>query len=114
MQITSDKGCLASSDYFYVEKPPIWTADNTTTLGGVDIYPNPVVEDVNIRLLVKEPANTTFILYDSHGRLIQTKELGMISSQTIESMNLSSYPSGTYLIRIKTNNEIVTRRLLKF
>ena len=79
----------------------------------VEIYPNPAIEEINVRLYLNEPAATSITIYDFQGRVMLSRDLGVINSQITENLGVDQYPSGMFLIRVKANQEIVTRRFLK-
>ena len=103
---------MASSDYFYA-RDPLPFNNQSFTLQQVDIYPNPATQDINVRLHVSEPAATSITIYDLQGRVMLTRDLGIVNSQITEILRVDQYPSGAYLIRAKANKEIVTRRFIK-
>ena len=112
VQISNDQQCTASSDDFFAKDPPI-SGTGSYTMSQVDVYPIPAVEHVNVRLIVNEAASTSMKIYDFQGRLMETKEVGMVNNQIIESVNISQYPSGNYLLQITANQEVITRRFIK-
>ncbi len=73
----------------------------------VDIYPNPADNTVNIYIdefgSVANPTlmnDTKYALYNSSGQLLLEKNLGVISSELIETIDISGYKSGLYFVRI--------------
>jgi len=115
VQIFNDKSCMASSDYFYAKDPPPPSiiGNQTFTMQQVDIYPNPAIEEIKVRLYLNEPAATSITIYDFQGRVMLTRDLGVVNTQIIESLRVDQYPSGTFLIRVKANQEVLTRRFIK-
>jgi hypothetical protein len=71
------------------------------------IYPNPTTGIVNIDR-VNISNNTLIQVFDISGRLLKTKIL--ISSQT--QLDLSDYPKGTYFIRIREENRVITKKII--
>jgi hypothetical protein len=68
----------------------------------VSIWPNPTT-DV-IRIATQSGDNSSFVkaqVYDLSGRMITQKQLQPASLNTI---NISSLPAGTYLVRVENNN----------
>ncbi len=109
--VTNDNACSTNSDYFFADDPFTPLAGNTV-IRQVEFYPNPATSDINIRLYLAEPVETELTIYDFVGRIVKTQSLGMVSSQT-HSLSVRELPSGTYLLRAKADNEIVTRRFIK-
>jgi hypothetical protein len=114
VRIKNDRSCTASSDYFNAQAPlAAATRDLNLSFQQVEFYPNPAINDINVSIAVNQPAITSITIFDFQGRIIQSKNLGTVYSQVTENINVSSYPSGTYLIRASANDEIVTRRFVK-
>lgn len=87
---------------------------NVGTLGIDDvsenhfiIYPNPTEYLLNIKL--NNPTKTEASLYDISGRLILKQKL----SNQLSIINLENLNSGMYLLKIKTDNKITTKRIVK-
>jgi hypothetical protein len=115
VQISNDLNCQTSSDYFYAEDPPLTTVtpgNQTLSMQQLDIYPNPVADNLHVRLSLNEPASTSITIFDFQGRVIENRELGVVQSQLTENININHLPSGTFLIRIRANQELITRRFI--
>jgi hypothetical protein len=113
VQISNEYGCLASSDYFYAEELLSLRKDGSSTLQQLDVYPNPATSDVTSRLTLNELAATSFTIYDFLGRVLITRNTGLANTQITETISIDKLPSGTYLVSVKANDEIITRRLIK-
>ena len=113
VQVFDRDKCSASSDYFYAQALPVSFETESYTLKQMEVYPNPAVNQINLRLFVNELAMTSFIIYDSHGRFMQSGEIGMVNDSNVETLTIDQYPQGIYIIRAKVNDEIVTRRFIK-
>jgi hypothetical protein len=71
------------------------------------IYPNPSTGIINISRI--DVGNNTLVqVFDMSGRLLKTKIL--INSQT--QLDLSNYPKGTYFIRIREENRVITKKII--
>ena len=79
-----------------------YTLDNT-----VIVYPNPTTGALQIHCA--EGKLETVSLYDVYGKLLQT----MNTDSPTASLDLSSYTSGTYFVRVTTKEGIVTKRVIK-
>jgi enterochelin esterase-like enzyme len=72
-----------------------------------EIYPNPIKDVVNIK--------TNFLdewylsLFSATGQLISNKEIGEPNCQ----IDLSSFQKGFYVIRVRTNNSVVIKNIIK-
>ena len=79
------------------------------------IYPNPVIENINISFYsISKLINPTLELYDAMGRLVNSEKLNrlIIGVNEIE-MPSSNLDAGWYLVVLKSQEKIVTNRFLK-
>ncbi|QTE24336.1 MBG domain-containing protein [Polaribacter cellanae] len=72
----------------------------------VFIYPNPAKNTLKISLGIEKASVT---IYDINGKLVK-KQRNYISDRMLDISNL---PIGVYLIKIKSDNNIITKRLVK-
>ncbi|MCP4439893.1 MAG: T9SS type A sorting domain-containing protein [Aureispira sp.] len=82
-------------------------------IGGVQIFPNPVDDYINIRL----PKLTDVVniqIFDIKGSLILDTEQKALPNQILKISNLSHLIEGTYLINIQINQDkIYTEKFIK-
>jgi len=76
-----------------------------------DIYPNPAQTIVNILINTDNPfasqslpPDTKYAVYNSLGELLNEKNLGVVSAEIIETIDISGYSNGLYFFRL-TNGE---------
>ena len=112
VEVVNDQSCATASDYFFAEDPYIPLAGNSS-IRQVEFYPNPAINDINVRLYLAEPAEAEISIYDFTGRILRTENLGTVYSSATHKLSVQELPAGTYLIRAKADNEIVTRRFIK-
>ena len=78
----------------------------------VSVYPNPVVNTVQVKLNLEELAMRVQIgIMDEMGRILQVQEVP--DQHGIISMNMSAYPPGTYFITVKTDKAFSTEKVIK-
>ena len=70
---------------------------------SINIFPNPSTGIVN----VKGAENSTIEVLNSLGQVILTVE----NASNMESVDLSSYNEGTYIVRVVTNNNITVKKV---
>ena len=78
-----------------------------TNLDTAIIYPNPVGQQLHIKLNTNNKANAS--IYDIRGRLVFKQRLTSKAS----TLNIVSLQSGMYLLKINTNNKTTTKRFIK-
>ncbi len=81
-------------------------AETHTTLVAT-IFPNPTTNIVNIQLAESAPAIVTIISLD--GKVLMKKELSLSNSQ----LDLSSLPTATYLLSVKTDKGEYSQKIIK-
>ena len=72
----------------------------------IDIYPNPVGDILNVKGLKSE---SMVKIYSANGQLMLTKTL----RSELEEINVSELPSGMYILKLNTENEIMVKRFIK-
>ncbi|NIF06724.1 S8 family serine peptidase [Chryseobacterium sp. Tr-659] len=75
-------------------------------LSGIAVVPTVTKDIVSI---LKAPKKSTFTVYDLSGKKLQT---GIVNSDR-EAIDLSSNPKGIYIIEIKTNKDIISKKVIK-
>ncbi|REC47741.1 S8 family peptidase [Chryseobacterium pennipullorum] len=75
-------------------------------LSNLAIAPSITKDVTNI---LKAPNKSTYTVYDLSGKKLQN---GTISSDK-ETVNLSSYTKGIYIIEVKTDKDVMTRKVIK-
>jgi len=79
-------------------------AVNDNVLDNISIYPNPATSILNIR----NADNSTIEVYDILGKLILTK----ISTSLEEEINVSSFQTGTYFLKISKDNQTLNKKFI--
>ena len=78
--------------------------------GAVTIYPNPASDKVNITLPTSLTNKSALIsILNVEGKMIS--QLQIAKTGQTETVNVSSLPNGTYILRIVTNTEVVNRTI---
>jgi hypothetical protein len=79
--------------------------------GRVDLFPNPSAGQVRVDFAFDGMRDTHLELYDLQGRNLLSRELGQ-TDQGILPLDLSALPAGTYLLRIRADRDVWTRKLI--
>lgn len=82
------------------------TKDVTSPANGIVIAPTLTKDVVNI---LKAPKKSSFTVYDLSGKKLQN---GVINSAQ-ETVNLSSYTNGIYIIEVKTDKDVISKKVIK-
>lgn len=82
--------------------------DLTEGKTSVSVFPNPTKNFVTVRSTTSPISK--ILVYDVYGKLIGTRAV----NETAFVLDMSSYPSGVYVIRVMTNNQSVfTNKIIK-
>jgi hypothetical protein len=73
---------------------------------SLDIYPNPAQDQLTIQ---HSTAMNRVQIFDIYGKLLQSEELDGTST----SLNVSGLSSGTYIVRITDDQNVVVRKFIK-
>ncbi len=108
LSLESGSGTLyAGSDKAGVWKCSIYELldINSYLLDKIKIYPNPVSEILNI----ETPETSTLEIINIQGQIVSTKTI----SDKTGSIDVSELRSGVYTLRIKTDNGIMMKKIIK-
>ncbi len=85
----------------------------SNSLAGAFVFPNPVKNNASIKFTAVKQTNSVIELQDMNGRKLLQKEITTkLGSNTI-SLDVSTYPSGTYLVTIKNSETNIILKLAK-
>ena len=77
----------------------------------IEIYPNPADEKLNIHLSgVSE--SIELALLNIHGQLVCQEKINDRSVTIIRELDVSGLPAGVYSVRIVSNSQIKTRKII--
>lgn len=74
---------------------------------SIKIYPNPTNSIINI--LNNNEIIVSISLCDLQGRIIKTENINNIEAK----LDISNFQTGTYFIKIKTNKETISKKIIK-
>jgi len=85
------------------------------TFTAMNVFPNPANEVLMLELTTSDvgSANNSYTLYDLSGRSIIHKDLGYLSGVKMESIDLSYFPAGMYMLTAEMNGFCVTKKVIK-
>lgn len=101
----------------YIQQPlvihPEITMINTSVGTSIDIYPNPFLEEFNIRMELPSTQNLLVNLYDISGRLVFHRQL--ISSPGMQVFSLQpqiELTGGMYFLELWSNSQLIHKQKL--
>ena len=100
---------LVSGSEIDVEEPTM------TQSFGVEIYPNPIVNDATISFNIVDKANVTMQVYDLSGRVVMNKVLGTYGEGShTANFNVNELSAGTYIVKVQAGNVSNTTKVLVY
>jgi Secretion system C-terminal sorting domain len=78
---------------------------------SVELYPNPAADLVNIKVIQKTFGTFEVEVFSLTGQLISRQEYKDYPSWNVE-YPTPNLPPGTYIVRVKTKDETITKRLV--
>jgi hypothetical protein len=81
---------------------------------GLTIYPNPAAGKTNVEFTMLQAGSYRLAIYDLKGAWVKDIAAGQAESNQFLSFQLDAkaYPVGVYLVRLTTDQEVVTKRLI--
>jgi len=76
------------------------------------IYPNPVIDKVNISLDVEKMSNVEISIFNAEGIKIFDDKRNNFSGKYSKAIDLSTYSSGIYFININNDNKKATQKII--
>lgn len=77
-----------------------------------EVFPNPVIDQVNINAVLEESQNVTVELFDMMGKTIKTRDLGWQQNLNNVSIDMHEVSEGFYFLRVTAGVADLTRKLI--
>ena len=81
-------------------------------LAGVEVFPNPATNQLNVNLNLDQASDVRFILTDAVGRVIDIKYANNVSTET-RSWDITNFPAGVYFLHVKANGVSTSKKVVK-
>jgi hypothetical protein len=81
-------------------------------IGGMEVYPNPANEYINIAFDVLQKGNAEIQILDLQGRLINKKIMGIGEGVNVMAMDVSGYTPGVYMVRILVDGKRMNKKII--
>ena len=110
VQATDQNGCISSiSDIFDYN---VNSVGNDNFYYGVNVYPSPTSGLINAEININMPANVSVEIYNLNGEKIESRDLGLLDSKSINKIELIDYPEGTFYMKFNVGKEVIFRRII--
>jgi hypothetical protein len=77
----------------------------------VNIYPNPVQNELNIDINATNSGNFTFNIFSITGQIISSEQINITSGKNLIKLNTNNLNSGSYILIINNENNISLQKL---
>lgn len=84
----------------------------SSSMGDVNVYPNPVSDVANFRLNLNKASDIELVITDITGRIVASEQRSNLSGKQELKINTSTLPSGTYLYKVSTDDDVRTGKLI--
>lgn len=78
---------------------------------NLNVYPNPATNNLNVAFTLETNSKTTIELVNNLGQVVTTQSLGEVSGEQNVALDVASLESGMYIVKVKTANGEITRRV---
>lgn len=101
---------------FVVNSQGIWKADGTTSIGdrilaGVNVFPNPFTDYLEVNFEQGAEAEGAVRLVDAQGRTLATRTF--VRGESEIRMEVSELPAGMYLLYIQSGDQVKTTQVIR-
>ena len=89
------------------------TLDIILTESDFEIMPNPVSDNLNIQLDLREANNLQIQLMHVSGQVLRQESLNLGIGQQNIKWNVANLPSGIYFINLKKDQDVISKKFIK-
>ncbi|MBK8854784.1 MAG: T9SS type A sorting domain-containing protein [Saprospiraceae bacterium] len=87
-------------------------AEDVIVENSISAFPNPSNDMVSIDFSTKKPSDVTISLSDITGKVIESKLISNLSGEYTLPVNVSTWNPGMYIITIRSNDQIITKKII--
>jgi hypothetical protein len=109
VEITDDNGCTGFSDKTNVI---ISKTNQIAILNEFSVYPNPTSATLFINMNSSERGDFSFSLQTIDGKMLSVLEKE-ITGEAVIDMDLTAFPAGVYLLKVKHGEDVLIKRITK-
>jgi hypothetical protein len=79
----------------------------------IKIYPNPANDQITLEASIIDNVETKFVVYNSFGNVETEKNLGSITGDVSQILDISSLKPGIYLVRMISDKSVISNTFIK-
>lgn len=110
VKVTDANNCQGNAQT-EVKVSPI-LANETPKVAEVNIYPNPVSEQLNVSFDSEPNKQISITIFDNRGRMIEQRKLKSVGGKQQEKFDIRNMMSGQYLLKINTSQQEVVKKIV--
>jgi len=116
IQVTVNNGTTSIDDVdfemgnYYVT---FTDTDEILSIEQLSVFPNPVQSQLNVQLTLTQSMDVNITVMNVTGQVIRQNQYQMINGQNDVVIPTSDLPSGVYMLRLETNDGVVTEKFVK-
>ncbi|MFT3886066.1 MAG: T9SS type A sorting domain-containing protein [Flavobacteriales bacterium] len=80
---------------------------------GLDIQPNPTDKDCTIRIDSEKARAVDMELFNPAGQVVLAKRIALSAGRTTETLHMEPYGRGVYMLRLRSDKDVMTRRIVR-
>ena len=93
-----------------IQSPVVDTTQILATQHGLNVFPNPAQDKVNLALSnLKDDETTSVIVTDENGKTVYSAK----NLQSQNEINVSSFNNGTYFMRVTVGKDVMVYKVMK-
>ena len=104
---TCGAGVVSGSARIIILEP---LATEETVKDGIRLFPNPASEQLTVEFLSSQPATSVISLVDMTGKVLQ-QNVSKVNQGKQEFLDLTPYNTGSYIVRIKVGEKIISKKV---
>jgi hypothetical protein len=81
--------------------------------GSLKVFPNPVDENMNIQIEIRQNTNLNISVNNLLGKTIFTKNKDLQEGIQTMNINLKNLPAGIYFLNLSDGQEIISHKIMK-
>lgn len=86
--------------------------NSVSILNYVLMYPNPTTEEIKLSLNLEKPQTVKVDVVDLTGKTIYSKNYGVLSGESLQTINVSDIAKGIYFVKVIADESIQTRKIV--
>lgn len=79
----------------------------------LEVWPNPVIDQLELRIGGAEAGPYQLRITDGHGRLLQSRTITLPAGDHRETLDFNGLPAGSYLLHLSDGQRVAAQRVLK-